>query len=80
MPHIGVSDHIRLRAPSRGLVSAAEKSSPPAPSSWLGVQGSAAGTVSRPRCRLMRKYDLLFIVLIGVALVVNSALDFWFSY
>jgi len=29
---------------------------------------------------LVRKYALLFIVLIGVALVVNSALDFWFSY
>ena len=36
--------------------------------------------MSRPRCRLVRKYALLFIVLIGVALVVNSTLDFWFSY
>ena len=28
----------------------------------------------------MRKYALLFIVLVGVALVANSGLDFWFSY
>jgi len=33
-----------------------------------------------PRRRLFHKYMLLFIALVGVALIVNSALDFWFSY
>src|ERR1700722_17590773 len=44
---------------------------------------SAPGFVpaaARRRGRLMRKYALLFIALVGVALVANSALDFWFSY
>ena len=35
---------------------------------------------SRPRGRLARKYGLLFIGLIGIALLVNSGFDFWFSY
>ena len=60
--------------------SIAEKTSPPATSSWLAAPGTAAGPVSHPRGRLVRKYALLFIALVGVALVVNSALDFWFSY
>ena len=33
-----------------------------------------------PRGRLARKYALLFIALVGAALVVNSAFDFWLSY
>ncbi|HEY1433333.1 MAG TPA: PAS-domain containing protein, partial [Stellaceae bacterium] len=60
--------------------SIAEKTAPPAASSWLAEPGRAAGPVSHPRGRLVRKYALLFIALVGVALVVNSALDFWFSY
>ena len=35
---------------------------------------------SRPRGRLSRKYVLLFVGLVGVALLVNSGFDFWFSY
>ena len=69
-----------MSAPTSGHMSIAEKSSPPAASSWLAAPGSAAGPVSHPRGRLVRKYALLFIALVGVALVVNSALDFWFSY
>ena len=34
----------------------------------------------RPRGRLSRKYALLFIGLVGAALLVNSGFDFWFSY
>jgi hypothetical protein len=33
-----------------------------------------------PRGRLARKYALLFIALVGAALLINSGLDFWFSY
>src|ERR1700680_2533057 len=33
-----------------------------------------------PRRRLFRKYALLFIALVGVALLINSGFDFWFSY
>ena len=61
-------------------MTAAEKTSPPAASSWRAAPGSVAGPMSHPRGRLVRKYALLFIALVGVALVVNSALDFWFSY
>src|SRR6266852_1126410 len=34
----------------------------------------------RPRGRLLRKYVLLFIGLVCLVLLVNSAFDFWFSY
>src|ERR1700757_52979 len=34
----------------------------------------------RPRGRLFRKYALLFIGLVSLVLLLNSALDFWFSY
>ncbi|HEY1433076.1 MAG TPA: PAS-domain containing protein, partial [Stellaceae bacterium] len=69
-----------MSAPTSDQMSVAEKTSPPAASSWLAGPGSAAGPVSHPRGRLVRKYALLFIALVGVALVVNSALDFRFSY
>src|SRR6516165_4081646 len=35
---------------------------------------------SSPRGRLFRKYVLLFIGLVSLVLLVNSALDFWFTY
>jgi signal transduction histidine kinase len=69
-----------MSAQTSDHMSAAEKTAPPAASSWLAAQGTTAGPVSHPRGRLLRKYALLFIALVGVALVVNSALDFWFSY
>jgi signal transduction histidine kinase len=39
-----------------------------------------AAAHKRPRRRLFTKYALLFIGLIGGALLINSGLDFWFSY
>ena len=33
-----------------------------------------------PRGRLLRKYVLLLVGLVSLVLLVNSALDFWFSY
>jgi hypothetical protein len=33
-----------------------------------------------PRGRLFRKYVLLFIGLISLVLLLNSVLDFWFTY
>ena len=47
---------------------------------WPAAGSTAASATSEPRERLLRKYALLFIALVGVALIVNSALDFWFSY
>src|SRR5436305_2282721 len=35
---------------------------------------------ARPRRRLFRKYALLFVTLVGVALLINSGFDFWFSF
>jgi signal transduction histidine kinase len=61
-------------------MSAVEKTTPRAASAWLAGRGATAGAASPPRGRLLRKYALLFIALVGVALIVNSALDFWFSY
>jgi PAS domain S-box-containing protein len=58
----------------------AEETSPRPASAWLAAQGTAADPATRPRGRLLRKYALLFIALVGVALIVSSALDFWFSY
>jgi Tfp pilus assembly protein PilN len=58
-------------------VSAADETLPPVTSSRAAAPSSS---VSHPRGRLLRKYALWFIALVGVALVVNSALDFWFSY
>ena len=45
------------------------------------VRESETGAPPAPaRGRLVRKYALLFIGLVGVALLVNSGFDFWFSY
>src|SRR5262249_46018740 len=44
---------------------------------------NAAGMLARallPRGRLFRKYVLIFVGLVGVALLVNSSFDFWFNY
>ena len=43
-------------------------------------RGAAVPVGAPPRRRLFRKYALLFIALVGAALLVNSAFDFWFSY
>jgi signal transduction histidine kinase len=40
----------------------------------------AEGSAPAPRRRLSRKYALLFIGLVGTALLINSGFDFWFSY
>src|SRR4051794_6116921 len=40
----------------------------------------APATAAPPRRRLFRKYALLFVGLVGAALLVTSAFDFWFSY
>jgi len=61
-------------------MSTAEKITPPSVSAWPVAEDTTAGPAPRPRGRLLRKYALLFIALVGVALIVNSALDFWFSY
>src|SRR5260370_14207106 len=45
------------------------------------ASGSEAAPPSAPpRRRLFRKYALLFIALVGAALLINSGFDFWFSY
>jgi PAS domain S-box-containing protein len=61
-------------------VSAVKKTTPPAAAAWPIAQGAVPGAAPRPRGRLLRKYSLLFIALVGAALIVNSALDFWFFY
>jgi GAF domain-containing protein/anti-sigma regulatory factor (Ser/Thr protein kinase) len=45
-----------------------------------GAGNAAAPAGAAPRRRLFRKYALLFIALVGAALLVNSSFDFWFSY
>src|SRR4030081_3577934 len=57
-------------------VASAEETSPP-PAGWarLGEPARAA-----PRRRLFRKYALIFVALVGAALLINSGFDFWFSY
>ena len=59
---------------------AVDKTTPPTTSSWIAPSSAAAGSAPQQRGRLLRKYALLFIALVGVALIINSALDFWFSY
>jgi PAS domain S-box-containing protein len=61
-------------------MTAVEKTAAPAVSSWPAAPVATAGPVSHPSGRLLRKYALWFIALVGIALIVNSALDFWFSY
>src|SRR5260370_6687280 len=41
---------------------------------------STGGGVAAPRGRLFRKYVLLIVGLVSLVLLINSALDFWFSY
>src|SRR5580704_6782212 len=45
-----------------------------------GVVSGATGSQSAPRGRLFRKYVLFFVGLVGVALLVNGGVDFWFGY
>src|SRR6516162_5923739 len=59
---------------------AVDKTTPPTTSSWIAPSSAAAGSAPQQRGRLLRKYALLFIALVGVALIINSALDFWLSY
>ncbi len=60
-------------------MSGAEDTSPP-PAHWAAAGYEAAPAGAPPRRRLFRKYALLFIALVGAALLINSAFDFWFSY
>ncbi len=50
------------------------------PAHWAATGTAAAPAGAPPRRRLFRKYALLFIALVGAALLINSAFDFWFSY
>ena len=51
------------------------------PSAHRGAADNAAAPAGAPpRRRLFRKYALLFIALVGAALLINSSFDFWFSY
>src|SRR5438552_2175779 len=43
-------------------------------------QESAGVSAERPRRRLFRKYVLLFIGMVSLVLLLNSVLDFWFTY
>src|SRR5215212_7699224 len=52
---------------------------------WAAVGTPESGPVpapsrAPPRRRLFRKYALLFVALVGTALLINSGFDFWFSY
>src|SRR5438552_288779 len=60
-------------------VSGAEDTSP-SPADWAAAGNAGAPSGAPPRRRLFRKYALLFIALVGAALLVNSTFDFWFSY
>src|SRR5712671_1955088 len=60
-------------------VSGAEDTSP-SPANWAAAGNTAAPSGAPPRRRLFRKYALLFIALVGIALLINSGFDFWFSY
>src|SRR5438270_1246407 len=43
-------------------------------------ESTRGGLAVRPRGRLFRKYVLLSVGLVSLVLLLNSALDFWFSY
>ncbi len=60
-------------------MSGAEDTSLSAPH-WAAAGSGAAPAGLPPRRRLFRKYALLFIALVGAALLINSGFDFWFSY
>jgi GAF domain-containing protein/HAMP domain-containing protein/anti-sigma regulatory factor (Ser/Thr protein kinase) len=47
---------------------------------WAPTERAASVRLTAPRRRLFRKYALLFIGLVGAALLVNSGFDFWFSF
>ena len=59
-------------------MSGAEETSP-LRAEWAGL-GEAVPAAAAPRRRLFRKYALIFIALVGAALLINSGFDFWFSY
>jgi hypothetical protein len=59
-------------------VTGAEDTSASVP--WAPTKRAASARPTAPRRRLFRKYALLFIGLVGAALLVNSGFDFWFSY
>src|SRR5213595_2086735 len=50
-----------------------------APQDPAAADETAVGAAP-PRRRLFRKYALLFIALVGAALLITSGFDFWFSY
>src|SRR5271170_3920592 len=62
----------------RWVSGAEDTSRSPAHRAAPGSAATPAG--ARPRRRLFRKYALLFIALVGAALLVNSGFDFWFAY
>src|SRR5438270_7571535 len=43
-------------------------------------ESTGRGATAQPRGRLFRKYVLLIVGLVSLVLLLNSALDFWFSY
>src|SRR5215472_11721770 len=43
-------------------------------------ESEVAPPASVPRRRLFVKYALLFVGLVGIALLITSGFDFWFSY
>jgi len=59
-------------------VSGAQETSP-SPADWAAL-GEAVPAPAAPRRRLFRKYALIFVALVGAALLINSSFDFWFSY
>ena len=52
----------------------------PSPTASPPATATEPASATLPRRRLFRKYALLFIALVGVALLVTSGFDFWFSY
>src|SRR3954453_20579125 len=67
-----------------GCVTSADDTSvaavPWAASGSPGSGAAPAANAAAPRRRLFRKYALIFVALVGAALLINSGFDFWFSY
>src|SRR5947209_11511232 len=61
-------------------MSGAEETSSGTATRIAADDGAAVPVGGQPRRRLFRKYALLFIALVGAALLVTSGFDFWFSY
>ena len=61
-------------------MSSAEGIVPPSAAAVAAATDAPATAAPPPRRRLFRKYALLFVALVGGALLVNSGFDFWFSY